>query len=104
MEPIRTSPMQPRQRQKLLSRPLDTADGPGQHPEVDQGLGVSPSIGTSFKTIGGKPSRHRSTGGEHHCGGLGCPQFPRQSMQRGHMYRSTSLYNTGQPEPRQQAV
>ena len=37
MEPMRMSPMQPRQRQKLLSRPSDKADG-------------------------GKPSRHRSTG------------------------------------------
>ena len=72
MEPMRMSPVQPRQRQKLLSRPLDMADGPGQDPEADQGLGVN-----SFKTIRKKPSRHRSTGGEHHCSGsemLSAPQ------------------------------
>ena len=50
-------PMQPRQRQQLLSIPLDTADGSGQDPEADQGLGVN-----SFKTIAEKPSRHRSMG------------------------------------------
>ena len=89
MEPMRTSPMQPRQRQKLLSRPLYMADGPGQDPETDQGLGVN-----SFKTIGGKPSRHRSTGGEHHCSSSRCPQPPRQSIQRCHKYSSTTpLYN-----------
>ena len=79
MEPMTMSPMQPRQRQKLLSRPLDMADGPGQDPEADQGLGVN-----SFKTIGGKPSRHRSTGGEHHCSSSWCSQSPppRQSMQK----------------------
>ena len=69
MEFIRMSPVNPRQRQKLLSRPLDMADGPGQDPETDQGLGVN-----FFKTIGGKPSRHRSIGGEHHCSGLRCSQ------------------------------
>ena len=96
MEPMRMSPVQPRQRQKLLSRPSDTADGPGQDPEADQGLGANPAIGTPFKTIGGKPSRHRSTGGERHCSGLGCLQPPRQSMQRGCKYRSTTLpYNMG---------
>ena len=52
MEPTKTSPVQPRQRQKLLSRPSDMADSPGQDPEVDQIVGINSAIGTSFKTIG----------------------------------------------------
>ena len=71
MEPMRIFPVQPRKRQKLLSRPLDMADSLGQNPEADQGLGVN-----SFKPIRGKPSRQRSTGEEHHCSGSRCSQPP----------------------------
>ena len=105
MEYMRTSPMQPRQRQKLLSklpsRPLDTADGPGQDTETDQGLGVN-----SFKTIGGKLSRHRYTGGEHHCSDSRCSQPPDSQCKKA---TSTEVLHyharqIGQSESRQQEV
>ena len=99
MEPMRTSVLQPKQWQELLSRPSNMADSPGQDlevnlppEEVDQRLGVGPAIGTTFKTIGGKPSRHRPTGGEHHhCSTLRFSESPlRQLVHRGCKYRSAT--------------
>ena len=99
MEPMRTSPVQPRQRQKSLSRPLDMADGPDQDPEANQGLGVN-----SFKTIGGKPSRHRSTGGEHHNSSSEMLSAPPDSQCKKAASTAVQHHHTskrGQPEPRQ---
>ena len=99
-------PLQARQRQQLLSRPSDTEDGPGQDPKADQGLGVNLAIGTSFKIIGGKLSRHKSRGGEHHCSGMGCLSTPDSQHMEATSTKVQQHHTTwiGQPEPRQQAM
>ena len=64
------------------------------------------SHGNFFQDHWGKPSRYRSTGGEHHCSGMGCSQPPESQHKEAanteiQHHRTTQI---GQPEPRQQAV